>query len=948
MDMLKPETLYCAAQPFDWRGAPHHAFSAMLGIHMDTGRALAADAALSAAMQALPSGCRLDAGIPKRQAEWLLAGTVSPQTGTGSVIDIRVGKSRRRFLVTPAPDGAPVPLSWEAAAFDPAANPLGCKDAPRVVDPALPHGAPACPLPLGAWPCRLRNMGTYDARWLQTRWPGLPDDADWQFFNEAQPQQRLSEGLRGDEEIALSAFGPQVPACSFRLPGARLQLDILRAGEEQWKNHAVTLDTLWLFPAQRTALLCWHALVPCADEAASDMAAARFVLAPDSLREATPPASPGPAAAAATVVGTAAVAAAAASAAPAADAGTGKSAAASGEAAATAGQAEKAAASAAKPAAETAPSPAPADPSAAEIRAALTAELEANLTEINEALAEAGLPPLSPSQLEETRRRLADLSTAVASLHQAPPPPPLEDMLRQAGLSEERIAAVNSALELEPPHPADYGDSAAWQAASEAFVDSFSRIMHPSDSQRASLSQMLRLVGPGGEQEVNAMIGNPPDSAEGLLQQAGMRPDEADRLLALLDSVPDGSAAIAAHARRMEAELGYPPGSITGPLQRYEAALREIESHVPAEAPAAPAAPADDAIRPDAPATPEGPQAAASATTEAPTAAHAANNADLSAASADPHAASATARGDAPLSRAALLSLLAAGGTLAGLSLAGADLSGLRLDGQNLAGADLRGADLRGASLVDADLRGAQLAQADAAGACFLRARLSRAGMQGLQAHDADFSGADLTEADATGADFSSALFHESRAPGLKAPQARLEQARLRHSDLSGADLSAAGLRGADLHALCLDRACLRGANLTDAALGHGTRVAGADLTQAVLCGSAWTGVAAPGAVFRQARADGGSFADCDFAAADWSAARARQADFSRCSLRGASLQRADLFEAGLREARLHGADAREANLYGADLYRLGLDGDSRLDRADLTSTILAARHGRG
>lgn len=933
MELLKPDTLFCSTQPLDWRGAPHHAFSALLGIDMGTGGALAADAALSAAMQALPPGCRLDAGIPKQQAEWLLAGTVTPQTRDGGVIEIRVGNSRRRFLVKPAPDGAPVPLNWEATAFDAAANPLGSKDAPRVADPALPHGAPACPLPQGAWPCRMRNMGTYDARWLQTRWPGLPDDADWRFFNEAQPQQRLSEGLRGDEEIALSAFGPKIPARTFRLPGARLQLEILRAGEEQWKRHAVTLDTLWLFPAQRTALLCWHALVPCADEAASDIAAARFVLAPDALNAASASVSPAAAAGVAAVVGTAA-AAAVAGAAPAADAGTGEpSPAAPGEASATAGKVGKTDAPAARPAAET--TPPPADPTAAEMSAALNADLEANLPEINAALAEAGLPPLSAAQMEETRRRLADLSAAAVNLSQAPPPPPLEDMLRQAGLSEERIAAVNSALELEPPHPGDYGDSAAWQAASEAFVDKFSRLMQPTDSLRASLSHMLRLVGPGGEQAFSALGGNPPKSAEALLQQAGMSPTEADRLLNLLDNAPDDPAALSAHARRMETELGYPSGSITGPLQRCEAALREVESHFPPD----PAAPAAETIQARAE---DEPHAAASAATATP-AAHAANDADRAAATAPADA----SRDDAPLSRAAVLALLAAGGTLIGVSLAGSDLSGLRLDGQKLAGADLRGANLRGASFVDADLRGAKLTEADAAGTSFLRARLSRAELQGLQAQDADFSGADLTEADAAGADFSAALFHESRAPGLNAAQARLEHARLRHSDLSGADLSAASLRGADLHGLRLDRASLRGTDLTDAALGHGTRAAGADLTQAVLSGSVWTGVAAPGAVFRQAHAGGGSFTDCEFSAADWTAAHARQADFTRCSLRGANLRRADLFEASLREARLHGADAREANLYGADLYRLGLDGGSRLDKADLTRTILAARNGR-
>ena len=65
MEMIKPDTLFCSSQPLDWRGATHHAFSALLGIDLRTGGVLAAEAGLAAAMTALPPGCRLDAGIPK-------------------------------------------------------------------------------------------------------------------------------------------------------------------------------------------------------------------------------------------------------------------------------------------------------------------------------------------------------------------------------------------------------------------------------------------------------------------------------------------------------------------------------------------------------------------------------------------------------------------------------------------------------------------------------------------------------------------------------------------------------------------------------------------------------------------------------------------------------------------------------------------------------------------
>ena len=941
MDIQKPDTLFCATQPLDWRGAPHHAFSVLLGLDMRTGGVLAADAALTAAMQALPSGCRLDVGIPKQEAEWLLAGVVTPRAREGAVVEIRVGRSRRRFLVAASPDGSPVPLLWEKTAFDPEGNPLGGKN-PQISDPALPHGAPACPLPLGAWPCRIKNMGTYDARWLKTRWPGLPDDADWRFFNEAQPQQRLPDGLRGDEEILLAGFFDDAPERRFRLPGARLRFEILRREDNVWKEHAARMDTLWLFPGQNTALLYWHALVPCADEAASDIAAVRFHLSPDTLETAPPPAPAADTAAAAEQTADA----------PAPGMSAAVTTAAGMTAAATAGASdsdrEPAAASVETPSSPTqetassptTPTPAPAVSdtptfSPAALSATMREELTEDLPEINAALEEAGLPPLSPEQIEETRRHIDALTAKLAEVEATPPPPPLEEQLRQAGVPEDRIAAVNTALELELPDPTQHADSASWQAASDAFLARFSALLQPDEGLRASMSRTLQLLGPDGEKQLKALAGDMADSPQALLQRAGMRPDNAERLLTMLEQAPDDPDELDAYARELEMAAGFPPDSISRHLQRYRDALRELEGESPA-APesSSPKAPEESGTT----AASDAPPATATASEEQPPQS-AGNAAEAEAATTDTATDSA-----APLSRAAVMALLASGASLAGAVLAGADLSGLRFDKQHLAGTDFSGANLRGASFVDADLSEASLEGADASDAVFLRARLDKARLRQLRAADADFTGATLAGAYARGADFSGATFQESQAADLHAADAVFANARLRDADFSGADLSGARLTGTDMHALKLDRARLSGANLADASLNNGTRAPGADFSGAALGGSVWSGVAAPQAVFQRAAADNASFIDCDFSGTGWDAVRARHADFTRCSLRGASLQRADLFEASLREARLHAADVRNANLYGADLYRLGTDDATRLDGAHIARTILAAR----
>lgn len=937
MDIRKPDTLFCATQPLDWRGAPHHAFSVLLGVDMRTGGPLAADAALGAVMRALPPGCRLDAGIPKQEAEWLLAGSVTPRSRDGALADIRVGQGGRRFLVAPSPDGAPVPLIWEKTAFDAESNPLGGKT-PLVSDPALPHGAPACPLPLGAWPCRMKRLGTYDARWLKTRWPGLPDDADWGFFNEAQPQQRLPGGVRGDEEIRLSGFFDGAPELCFRLPGAQLRFELLRREENVWKEHAIRADTLWLFPCQTTALIYWHALVPCADEAASDIAAARFHLSPAHLASPPPPEAPSPKHAAAPEPEKARPEASPASGGQTAATPPGMAAAAATAATAGMGMA------AATAAASAAPSSRPSTPasggtpsgqpplSPSELSTTMRRELADNLSDINAVLANAGLPPLSPKQIEETHRHIDTLSAALADVQTASPPPPLEEQLRQAGLPEDRIAATTAALDLEPPDPTRHTGSAAWREASDAFLARFAALLHPSEALLDSMSQTLRLLGPEGKTHLRTLAGDMSGTPQDLLQKAGMRPDNAARLLDMLEQTPDDPGQLETYARELEAAAGFPAGAVSERLRAYQDIVRQFTK----ETPGAAAAPPPEARRETTPSPSETPPSRTAASNAAPDAGTAAGPA-----AATPSTASGT-----PPSRAAVAALLASGASLAGIRLAGADLSGLRFDGRNLSGADLSGARLRGASFADADLSGATLRESDAGDAVFLRARLDGARIQRLHAADADFTGASLAGADARDADFSGALFRESRATDLHAANAVFDNARLRNADFSGADLSGARLCAADLHDLKIDGARLTGADLSNAALSNGTRATGADFSGATLAGSAWSGVAAPQAVFRRAAAENASFTDCDLTGTVWDAARARHAAFTRCSLRGASLQRADLFEASLREARLHAADLRNSSLYGADLYRIGVDAATRFEGAHIARTILAARGG--
>ena len=250
MNIEPAEFLYCVAQPFAWKGGLHQSLTVGLGFDLSMRQVIPAAQALGAAMQALLPGECLDMGLPKREAEWLMAASAFAPQGKAVrslVVRVCVGASERRFLLTGEVDAAgkaqaftSVPMSWKETFGAPGNpdNPLGCGLVPeaksgRIRTPRLvgvdgPPGRPACPGALGAWPARMQNMGSYDARWRKTRCPDLPDDCDLSYLNLAQKVQRLPE-LKGDEDIFLSGVNAEHPETRTRLPGKTVRIHVQRA-----------------------------------------------------------------------------------------------------------------------------------------------------------------------------------------------------------------------------------------------------------------------------------------------------------------------------------------------------------------------------------------------------------------------------------------------------------------------------------------------------------------------------------------------------------------------------------------------------------------------------------------------------------------------------------------------------------------------------------------------
>lgn len=144
---------------------------------------------------------------------------------------------RRRLLGREPGDPEPfvqMPLVWSRALGGPQdpANPAGIgRDGAAVPNVERPDQllrapgdrvAPAGLLPVAAdWQPRAALRGTCRGSYLRDRWPWLPADQEWRWFNAAPADQQLDGWLRGDEELAFENLHRERADLRVRLPGER-------------------------------------------------------------------------------------------------------------------------------------------------------------------------------------------------------------------------------------------------------------------------------------------------------------------------------------------------------------------------------------------------------------------------------------------------------------------------------------------------------------------------------------------------------------------------------------------------------------------------------------------------------------------------------------------------------------------------------------------------------
>ncbi|MGC3997852.1 MAG: DUF2169 domain-containing protein [Anaeromyxobacter sp.] len=311
MKIVKPQRLSLLSRTFEHRRTIRLSVAALVLFDLEDPRRILTEASLWKTLPPeLGRDAALDAAMPKARAEFLVTGFAFPPGGAPAIACApcaAIGpleKTLRAIGDRTWVDGvasSPVPftrlrLGWEHGFGGPKfpQNPLGKGAAPmpgpdgqgkvhplpNLEDPRQPirslrdRPAPAGFGPIDlTWPQRARKAGTYDCRWQETTYPGLPDDLDWTFFNVAAEDQQRDAPFQPGEPFRLEHLHPERRCIEGRLPGAvaRCFATIRTPQGEAFREIPTRLDTVWFFPHLLRGVLVFHGSTAVAEDDADDV-----------------------------------------------------------------------------------------------------------------------------------------------------------------------------------------------------------------------------------------------------------------------------------------------------------------------------------------------------------------------------------------------------------------------------------------------------------------------------------------------------------------------------------------------------------------------------------------------------------------------------------------------------------------------------------------------------
>jgi uncharacterized protein YjbI with pentapeptide repeats len=307
--------------------------------------------------------------------------------------------------------------------------------------------------------------------------------------------------------------------------------------------------------------------------------------------------------------------------------------------------------------------------------------------------------------------------------------------------------------------------------------------------------------------------------------------------------------------------------------------------------------------------------------------------------------------------------------TFIGIELTGGDLSHLDLRGFDFSDAWLESVDFSNSNLSGSNFSKAVLAHSNFSNVIAIGSNFSKANLGAAVLLNAVFDGSDFSDAtlmhcnfastQLPGAEVARALllesiwgkadwssvkaigqtFYKADMKGMVFAEANFSGANFLECDLSGVDFRAATLTSTTFVGCNLNDSDLKGVNALGAVFVKGCSLVGADLSQGNFVSVNFGASDMSSAKLVRAVCDNANFAEVNLTSCDCRLSTMKSALFRKTIARNSLLAGVNFENAVLQHADLRGADMRNSNLFAADLSRVRLDGDLKLDGANLKRT---------
>lgn len=131
------------------------------------------------------------------------------------------------------------------------------------------------------WKRRLNLAGTYNQEYIDKVMPGLADDIDWEYFNDAPSDQRLEGYFNGYEYYSITNMNEKWNELSGQLPDIHARVFVNQevrcdastniSSRIEFKEINTKLETLWLFPNSDLGVMIYRGTLQTSCNMASDI-----------------------------------------------------------------------------------------------------------------------------------------------------------------------------------------------------------------------------------------------------------------------------------------------------------------------------------------------------------------------------------------------------------------------------------------------------------------------------------------------------------------------------------------------------------------------------------------------------------------------------------------------------------------------------------------------------